>query len=62
MLILKSSSPINSNMDKDKIRVGVVGLGHRGRHMLKLAAEGFDCVVPAAACDIIEKNWYERQK
>jgi len=48
-------------MDKDKIRVGVVGLGHRGRHMLKLAAEGFDCVVPAAACDIIEKNWYERQ-
>ena len=37
-------------MDKDKIRVGVVGLGHRGRHMLKLAAEGVDCVVPAAAC------------
>ena len=44
-----------------KIRVGVVGLGHRGRMMFKLAADGFDCVVPAAACDILPRNWYEQQ-
>ena len=29
-----------------KIRVGVVGLGHRGRAMFKLAADGFDYVEP----------------
>jgi len=45
----------------EKIRVGVVGLGHRGRHMLKLASEGFDFTFPAAACDILERNWYEKQ-
>lgn len=45
----------------DKIRVGVVGLGHRGRAMFKLAADGFDYVVPAAACDIKPSNWYEKQ-
>lgn len=44
-----------------KIRLGVVGLGHRGRLMFKLACEGFDCVEPAAACDIIPANWYEKQ-
>lgn len=44
-----------------KIRVGVVGLGHRGRIMFKLAADGFDFVVPAAACDILPHNWYEHQ-
>lgn len=44
-----------------KIRVGVVGLGHRGRIMFKLAADGFDFVVPAAACDILPHNWYEPQ-
>ena len=47
-------------MDK-KIRVGVVGLGHRGRHMFKLSADGFDFVIPAAACDIKSSNWYEKQ-
>ena len=44
-----------------KIRVGVVGLGHRGREMFKLAANGFDCVIPAAGCDIKPSNWYEKQ-
>lgn len=44
-----------------KLRVGVVGLGHRGRAMFKLAADGFDCVVPAAACDMRPVNWYEKQ-
>ncbi|MBO4304867.1 MAG: Gfo/Idh/MocA family oxidoreductase [Lentisphaeria bacterium] len=44
----------------EKIRMGVVGLGHRGRHMFKLAAEAFpDQVIPAAACDIISSNWTE---
>ncbi len=45
----------------EKIRLGVVGLGHRGRHMFKLAADSFDCVIPAAACDILPHNWHERQ-
>ena len=44
-----------------KLRVGVVGLGHRGRNMFKLSADGFDCVIPAAACDIKASNWYEKQ-
>ena len=44
----------------EKIRLGVVGLGHRGREMLKLAA-GFDCVIPVAACDILTRNFYETQ-
>lgn len=42
------------------IRVGVVGLGHRGRELGKLAAE-FPQVELAAACDIIPRNWYETQ-
>lgn len=29
--------------------------------MFKLAADGFDYVVPAAACDIRPVNWYEKQ-
>ncbi len=45
----------------DKIRVGVVGLGHRGRAMLKLSAEGFDYVEIAAACDILPKNWFDKE-
>ena len=44
-----------------KLRVGVVGLGHRGRAMFKLAADSFECVIPAAACDIRPHNWYEKQ-
>ena len=44
--------------EKKKLRVGVVGLGHRGRWMFRLAAQ-FDSVIPAAACDILPRNWYE---
>ncbi len=44
-----------------KLRVGVVGLGHRGRHMFKLAGQWFDCVEPAAACDVLPDNWYKQQ-
>lgn len=43
-----------------KIRFGVVGLGHRGRELSKLAAV-FPHVEFAAACDILPKNWYEQQ-
>ena len=44
-----------------KLRIGVVGLGHRGRHILKLSTDGFDFIVPAAACDIRPANWFEKQ-
>ena len=44
----------------EKIKFGVVGLGHRGREMAKLAAL-FEGVEFKAACDIIPTNWYETQ-
>ena len=43
-----------------QIRLGVVGLGHRGRALLKIAAD-FENVVIAAACDIKPDNWYKKQ-
>ena len=45
----------------DKIRFGVVGLGHRGRHMARLAAESFKCAEFVAACDIDPLLWNETQ-
>ncbi|MBQ9336587.1 MAG: Gfo/Idh/MocA family oxidoreductase [Lentisphaeria bacterium] len=47
-------------MDK-KIRFGVVGLGHRGRYMARLAAEAFDCTEFVAACDVDPLLWSETQ-
>ena len=44
----------------EKIRVGTVGLGPRGRALLRLAAK-FDCTEIAAACDIRPRNWFEPQ-
>ena len=44
-----------------QIRVGVVGLGHRGREVFKLAGGSFDEVIPAAACDLFPHNFYETQ-
>ncbi len=44
-----------------KLRIGVVGLGHRGRNMFCLAANKFDFVIPAAACDLFPRNFYEQQ-
>ena len=44
-----------------KLKVGVVGLGHRGRWMLQLACRNFDFVEARAACDIRPHNFYERQ-
>ncbi|MBP5638242.1 MAG: Gfo/Idh/MocA family oxidoreductase, partial [Victivallales bacterium] len=45
----------------DKIRFGVVGLGHRGRHMARLAADAFDCTEFIASCDIDPLLWSETQ-
>ena len=44
-----------------KIRFAVVGLGHRGRHMARLAADNFDNVEFVAACDIDPLLWSETQ-
>ncbi len=44
-----------------KIKVGVVGLGHRGRWMFQLACRSFDFVEATAACDILPHNFYEKQ-
>ena len=45
----------------DKIRLGVVGIGHRGRHMFSLAAENFKNVIGVAACDLHEEFWTKPQ-
>lgn len=44
-----------------KIRLGVVGLGHRGRAMYRIAAQNFDNVDAVAMCDLEEKFWAEKQ-
>ena len=44
-----------------KIRIGVVGLGHRGRHMSRMAADSFEAVEFKAACDIDPLLWNETQ-
>lgn len=36
----------------NKIKLGVVGLGHRGRHMFKLATTAFPAVEATAICDL----------
>lgn len=38
-----------------QLRIGVVGLGHRGRDMVKLSS-GFENVEVVAACDIKPHN------
>ncbi len=43
-----------------KLRIGVVGLGHRGRELTKIASQ-FDQVEIAAVCDILPHNWYQKQ-
>jgi len=45
----------------ERIRIVVVGLGHRGRHMTKLAARGFDCTDVVGVCDIDRDMWYQKQ-
>ena len=48
-------------MENKQIRLGVVGLGHRGRLMFQLAGEKFESVLPVAACDLYARNWFEKQ-
>ena len=45
----------------NKIRFGVVGLGHRGRYVARLAADSFPCTEFVAACDIDPLLWSETQ-
>ena len=43
-----------------KLRVGVVGLGHRGRELIKVSS-AIDTAEIVAVCDIRPHNWYEKQ-
>ncbi len=43
-----------------KLKIGVVGLGHRGRALAKIIAS-IDNAQLAAVCDIRPHNWYEKQ-
>ena len=43
-----------------KIKIGVVGLGHRGRELIKVSGS-FEQVEITAVCDIRPHNWYEQQ-
>lgn len=43
-----------------KLKIGVVGLGHRGRELTKCVAL-IKNVEIAAVCDILPHNWYETQ-
>ena len=44
----------------EKIKLGIVGLGHRGRYMIRLAQDCFP-VETVAACDIDPALWFETQ-
>ena len=44
-----------------KFKVGIVGLGHRGRYMIMLVKQCFECAEVVAACDIDPKLWDETQ-
>ena len=46
----------------EKIRVAVVGLGHRGRHMARLVEDAFNaCATVVAACDVDPELWHVTQ-
>ena len=42
-----------------KFRLGVVGLGHRGRGMFKGVAKGIGDFEAVAACDLNPALWFE---
>ena len=42
---------------KRKFRLGGVGLGHRGRSMLKWANDGIDSFEAVATCDLDPDGW-----
>jgi predicted dehydrogenase len=43
----------------EKLRLGIVGLGHRGREMFSMAAKVFDDLEAVAACDLNPALWFE---
>lgn len=43
----------------EKLKLGVVGLGHRGRAMFKGVAAAFKELEPVAACDLNPDLWFE---
>lgn len=45
----------------EKIKVCVVGLGHRGRHMISLVKKCFECAEVVGCCDVDPALWYETQ-
>lgn len=45
----------------EKIRLAVVGLGHRGRLMARISREGFQNVEVIGACDLDPLLWTEQQ-
>lgn len=45
----------------EKFKVGVVGLGHRGRAMIMLVKNYFPCAEVTAACEIDPVLWHETQ-
>ncbi len=44
-----------------EIRLGVVGLGHRGRAILMLTQAGFPYVKIVAVCDKFRRNWFDSE-
>ena len=44
-----------------KFRIGIVGLGHRGRYIVKLVKHSFECAEVVAACDIDPELWEKKQ-
>ena len=45
-----------------KIRLGLVGLGHRGKHMFRIAIKNFDDFLPIAFCDITPEVLLQKQE
>lgn len=46
----------------EKFRLGVVGLGHRGRAMFRESAAAFKELEPVAACDLIPSLWFDKAR
>jgi len=57
---MKSNGSIGKGAENGQNQSWRCGLGHRGRTMFKRSAKFAD-VECAAACDILPRNWYEKQ-
>ncbi|MBR7096043.1 MAG: Gfo/Idh/MocA family oxidoreductase [Clostridia bacterium] len=44
-----------------EIRLGIVGLGHRGRAMAMLSCDAFEYVKLVAVCDKYRRNWFDSE-